>query len=91
MTEKHERNEPMELVGSCGPTNAEMIEEILKNNGIECALQGETSANTLPATGDLDEVRIWVQPAHAAKARKLVKDFFTPIAGYKSEDSRSDS
>ena len=70
------RDKPLELLRVCGPTEAEMIQEMLQNNGIECTLQGEVSAITLPATGDLDEVRVWVNPADAPQARTLVDAFF---------------
>jgi hypothetical protein len=78
---------PMELVKVCGPTEAEMIAEVLRNNGIDCTLQGELSANTLPATGDLDEVRIWVESQDAVRASGLIDAFFTPV----SKDELSDA
>jgi len=67
---------PLELVKTCGPTEAEMIREVLSKNGIECTLQGEIAAQTLPATGDLDEVRIWVNPSDAERADELIEAFF---------------
>jgi len=73
-------DKPLVLVRVCGPTEAEMIQEMLQNNGIDCTLQGEVSAATLPATGDLDEVRVWVNADDGDKARELVDAFFTPIA-----------
>jgi len=74
-----EDTKPLELVKVSGPTEAEMIEELLENNGIECTLQGEVAATTLPATGDLDEVRIWVNSEDVELARELVDAFFNPI------------
>src|SRR6476646_7027574 len=71
--------EPLELVKICGPTEAEMIQEMLLHNGIESTLQGEVSAQTIPATGDLDEVRIWVRESDTSQARELVDAFFTPV------------
>ena len=71
--------EPLELVNICGPTEAEMIQEMLKNNGIESTLQGEHSAIALPATGDLDEVRIWVRKSDFARAEELIEGFFRPV------------
>jgi len=71
--------EPLELVKICGPTEAEMIREMLQNNGIESTLQGELSGTQLPSTSDLDEVRIWVREADAAQAKELVDAFFTPV------------
>ena len=73
-------DQPLEMIKMCGPTEAEMIQEMLGNNGIEAFLQGKESAETLPATGDLDEVRIWVNPDQAAAARELVEAFFTPVS-----------
>jgi hypothetical protein len=72
--------EPLELIKICGPTEAEMIQEMLTNNGIESTLQGEAAASTLPATSDLDEVRIWVRREDAERAREFVEAFFTPVA-----------
>ena len=68
--------EPMELVKMCGPTEAEMIEEMLENNGIDCTLQGEVAAMTWPTTG-MDGVRIWVKRDDAESAHELVDAFFT--------------
>ncbi len=69
------QDEGLELVKVCGPTEAEMIAEMLRNNGIESTLQGENAAIALPATGDLDEVRVWVNPEDAGKARELIDAF----------------
>jgi hypothetical protein len=69
----------LELVKTSGPVEAEMIQEVLQNNGIDCTLQGDAAANTIPATGDLDEVRIWVKPEDAEKAKELLDAFFTPV------------
>ena len=74
-----EEEKPFELVKVSGPTEAQMIQEVLQNNGIDCTLQGEMAAATLPATGDLDEVRIWVNPENAERARELVDAFFNPV------------
>jgi hypothetical protein len=71
--------EKMEMIRTAGPVEAEMIREILQNNGIESSLQGELAAATLPATGDLDEVRIWVKAKDASVARDLVDAYFTPV------------
>ena len=49
---------------------------MLGNNGIECTLQGEMSALTLPAAGELDEVRIWVHTKDAEAALELIQAFF---------------
>ena len=71
--------QPLELITVCGPTEAQMIEEMLGNNGINCTLQGDVSSTPLPATGDLDEVRVWVSRDDAAQAHELVEAFFTPV------------
>jgi hypothetical protein len=70
---------PLELIKICGPTEAQMIEEMLRNNGIECTLQGDVSSTPWPATGELDEVRVWVRQHDAARAEELVDAFFTPV------------
>jgi hypothetical protein len=74
-----EEQQSLELLKIAGPTEAEMIEEMLQNNGIDCTLQGEVAAITIPATGDLDEVRVWVNREQAAEARELLDAFFTPV------------
>jgi hypothetical protein len=70
---------PLELVKVAGPTEAKMIQEVLENNDIECTLQGAEAASLYPATGDLDEVRVWVKPDDAERARELVEAFFNPV------------
>ena len=74
------QDEPLELIRTCGPTEAEMIGEILRNNGIASSLQGKESAEAIPTTGEMDEVRIWVSQEDAVRARELVEGFFTPVA-----------
>jgi len=78
--------EPLEIVKICGPTEAEMIQEMLSNNGIQSTLQGEQSAITIPAKSDLDEVRIWVRQADAARARELLEAFFEPVRKEQLQD-----
>jgi hypothetical protein len=73
------RDEELELVKVCGPTEAQMIGELLRNNEIEYTLQGPTVANIYPATSDLDEVRILVHPRDAERAQELIDAFFTPV------------
>jgi hypothetical protein len=70
----------LEMIATCGPTEAQMIEELLKNNGIESTLQGNVGANVLPTESDLDEVRIWVRRENVAAAQELVDAFFTPVS-----------
>lgn len=82
-------NNDLEMIATSGPTEAQMIEELLKNNGIDCTLQGNVASNPLPTESDLDEVRIWVKKADAAKAQELVDAFFTPVA--KDELTEGDS
>ena len=72
-------DEPLEVIRVCGPTEAEMIQEILSNNGIDCTLQGEAAALLYPATGNLDDVRLWVNPQDAERARELIDEFLTPV------------
>ena len=81
--------EPLDLIRICGPTEAQMIEEMLANNGIDCALPGHVSSTPLPATSDLDEVRVWVKHDDAARAQELVEAFFTPVG--KDELAEGDS
>jgi hypothetical protein len=69
-------NEALELLTvSTDPAEAKMIEEMLKNNGIECVLQGDVNA-VLPA-GDLDDIQIFVKPEDFAKAEELIDTYFT--------------
>ena len=69
-------DDPLRLLRVTGPTEAPMIEELLKNNGIGSILQGEASASTIPATGELNEVRIWVKASNAVRAHQLIEAFF---------------
>jgi hypothetical protein len=68
------------VVRICGPTEAEMIREMLANNGIDCTLQGENAAEAL------DEVRVWVRPEDLAAARDIVDAFFTPVGKDELQD-----
>ena len=70
----------LEMIATCGPTEAQMIEELLKNNGIESTLQGNVAANVLPTENDLDEVRVWVRRENVTAAQELVDAFFTPVS-----------
>ena len=71
-----DNRDSLRLVKVCGPTEAEMIRQMLANNGIPSTLQGKEAAEILPATGDLDEVRVWVNPEDAEKADELITAFF---------------
>ena len=80
----------LEMIATCGPTEAQMIEELLKNNGIESTLQGNVSANVLPMENDFDEVRIWVKRQDAVAAQELVDAFFTPVSKDELTEGRED-
>lgn len=69
-------DEPLKLIRITGPTEAPMIEELLRHNGIESIVQGEESASVLPAAGDLTEVRIWVRASDATRSHQLIEAFF---------------
>src|ERR1043165_8473679 len=73
-------DEPLDMVAVAGPSEAQMIEEMLKNNGIECTLQGDVVSTPWPTVSDLDEVRIFVKRVDASRAQELVEGFFTPVA-----------
>ena len=73
-------DEPLEMVAVAGPAEAQMIEEVLKNNGIDCTLQGNVVSTPWPAVSDLDEVRVFVTREDAERAQELVEAFFTPVA-----------
>jgi hypothetical protein len=83
-------NEPQEVVAVAGPAEAQMIEELLKNNGIDCSLQGNVASTTFPTNSDLDEVRVFVPLHDAARAKELVEGFFTPVAKDELSEGRSD-
>ena len=72
-------DEPLEVVAVSGPAEAQMIEEMLKNNGIDCSLQGNVPSNPWPATSDLDEVRVLVRQSDVTAANELLQAFFTPV------------
>jgi hypothetical protein len=74
------KNEPLEMVAVAGPAEAQMIEEILRNNGIACTLQGDVVSTPWPTVSDLDEVRVFVYKSDRARADELVEGFFTPVA-----------
>jgi hypothetical protein len=72
-------DEPLEIVAISGPAEAQMIEEMLRNNGIDCTLQGDVQSNPLPSVSDLDEVRVLVRHSDFGRAEELVDAFFTPV------------
>lgn len=57
------------------PTEAQMIAEMLKNNEIDCLLQGDVHA-ILPA-GPLDDIQLYVKPGDLKKAQELIEAYFT--------------
>ena len=73
-------DEPLEVVAVSGPAEAQMIEEMLRNNNIDCSLQGNVPSSPWPTTSDLDEVRILVRQSDVAAANELLVAFFTPVA-----------
>ena|SRR5579884_1729980 len=72
-------DEPFKMVAVSGPAEAQMIAEMLKNNDIDCTLQGDVISTPWPTKSDLDEIRIFVKPQDAARAEELVQAFFTPV------------
>jgi Putative prokaryotic signal transducing protein len=89
--EKDIRNEEsLEIVAVAGPAEAQMIEELLKNNGIDCTLQGDVVSTPWPTFSDLDEVRVFVRRADAQRAQELVDGFFTPVAKDELVEGESD-
>ena len=75
-----DNEEPLEIVAVAGPAEAQMIEELLKNNGIDCTLQGNVPSNPWPTDSDLDEVRVFVRQSDTALAQELIEAYFTPVA-----------
>lgn len=71
-----EDTEPLRMVYISNSTEGPMIEELLKNNSIECILQGAVSASTLPAAGELTQVRVWVRASDQAVADDLIEAYF---------------
>ena len=72
-------DEPLEMVAVAGPAEAQMIEEMLRNNKIDCTLQGDVVSTPWPTVSDLDEVRVFVRKADAGRANDLVQAYFTPV------------
>jgi hypothetical protein len=73
-------DEPLKMVAVAGPAEAQMIAEVLKNNGIESTLQGDVVSTPWPTFSDFDEVRIFVKCEDAVRAQELVEGFFTPVS-----------
>jgi len=88
--EKNISSESLEMVAVAGPSEAQMIEEMLMNNGIDCTLQGDVISTPWPTVSDLDEVRVFVRHADAQRAQELVEGFFTPVAKDELAEDASD-
>ena len=88
--EKNISNESLEIVAVAGPSEAQMIEEMLKNNGIDCTLQGDVISTPWPTVSDLDEVRVFVRRGDAKRAQEIVDGFFTPVAKDELAEGESD-
>ena len=83
-------DELLEIVAVAGFAEAQMIEEMLKNNGIDCTLQGDVVSTPWPTVSDLDEVRVFVRRTDVQRAQELVDGFFTPVSKDELADSESD-
>ena len=73
-------DEPLEMVAVAGPAEAQMIEEMLRNNKIDCTLQGDVVSTLWPTKSDLDEVRVFVKKVDKPRADELIEAYFTPVA-----------
>src|SRR2546425_11637061 len=83
-------DEPLKMVAISGPAEAQMIEEMLKNNGIDSMLQGDVASAPWPTKSDLDEIRIFVKAADAARAEELVQAYFTPVGKDELSEQQAD-
>jgi hypothetical protein len=83
-------NEPLEMVAVAGPAEAQMIAEMLRNNGIDSSLQGDVVSTPWPTVSDLDEVRVFVKKTDRAHAQELVDAFFTPVSKDELTEGRSE-
>lgn len=81
-------DEPLRMAHTTNPRTAPMIQELLRNNGIESILQGEESASTLPAAGELDQVRIWVRESAKSRADELIHAFFEPDEDISTDEAK---
>lgn len=80
----------LEVVAVSGPAEAQMIQETLRNNGIDCSLQGNVPSNPWPGTSDLDEVRVLVRQSDVPAANELIDAFYTPVAKSELDEGESD-
>src|SRR5437764_11547464 len=89
--EKHlPEEEPLKMIAVSGPAEAQMIEEMLKNNGIDCTLQGDVVSTPWPTKSDLDEIRVFVNARDASRAEELVQAFFTPVGKDELSEEQSE-
>src|SRR5207244_5082008 len=72
-------DQPLKMIAVSGPAEAQMIEEVLGNNGIDCTLQGDVVSTPWPTKSDLDEIRIFVKLQDAVRADEFVQAYFTPV------------
>ena len=79
-------DEPLRMIRIVGPTEGPMIEELLENNEIDCILQGEMSAATIPSAGDMTEVRVWVRESDQERAGQIIDAFFEGMEGEEEEE-----
>lgn len=83
-------DEPLKMVAATGPAEAQMIEEMLKNNGIDCTLQGDVVSTPWPTKSDLDEIRVFVKTEDAPRAEELIEAFFTPVGKDELTEDQAD-
>ena len=83
-------DEPLKMIAVSGPAEAQMIEEMLRNNGIDCTLQGDVVSTPWPTKSDLDEIRIFVRAEDASRAEELVQAFFTPVGKDELSEEQSE-
>src|SRR5438876_12408625 len=72
-------DQPLKMIAVSGPAEAQVIEEVLRNNGIVCSRQGDVVSTPWPTESDLDEIRIFVKREEVARAEELIEAFFTPV------------
>src|SRR5437773_11804493 len=80
--------EPLEIVAVCGPAEAQMIEEVLNNNGIDCTVQGDVASTPWPGT-DLEQVCVWVRHEDAPRAQERVVGLFARVGKDELEEAEA--
>ena len=79
MNEQQDRDERLLTVARFATApEAEMMRELLSNNGIDCVLQGANygALEPLPRTGGFSEVRLLVPAKELSRAQELYEAFF---------------